>query len=218
MQFGRVSLDEWRLSGAMPPQRRYYLLQGPNYEEIIRQIADTIQVVDYRRERCCDNHDYFRLHATLRCLRSVYIDLFHSSSAGYRAQYYIAPAMGETANRYAVNCIGPRVYDFAKLHPKRTCPVSWIRATVEDEDAKVWIHQGQWLRAPLPADRLLSVERWQADEASDKATRKRARWSQLTPASEDRIDLKGGFVTLDGRSLKTLKPSRSININQHGFT
>jgi hypothetical protein len=43
------------------------------------------------------------------------------------------------------------------------------------------------------------------------------RW--LPPAvAQLRLDLKGGSVTLEGRSLKALKPTRSININQHGFT
>jgi hypothetical protein len=126
--------------------------------------------------------------------------------------------MGEAANRFAVECIGRSVWEFAKLHPKRSCPVSWMRATVEDEDAKVWIHQGQWLRAPSLAKRLLRVERWQEHASSDKCTRKRARWSQLTPADEDRIDLKGGFVALEGEPLGSLKPTRSMNINQHGFT
>jgi len=193
----------------MPPERRTHLLQGPNYEQIIRDLADTVHVVKYRRERCCGNRDYFRLNATLKCFSPVHVDLFHSSAAGYRAQYYIAPAMGEAANRFAVECIGRSVWEFAKLHPKRSCPVSWMRATVEDEDAKVWIHQGQWLRAPSLAKRLLRVERWQEHASSDKCTRKRARWSQLTPADEDRIDLKGGFVTLEGEPLGSLKPTRS---------
>ena len=202
----------------MRPERRNRLLQGPNYEQIIRDLAASVHVIKYQRERCCGNHDYFRLNATLKCFSPVHVDLFHSSLAGYRAQYYIAPAMGEAANRFAVDCIGGRVCDFVKLHPKRSCPVSWMRATVEDEDAKVWIHQGQWLRAPSLAEKLLGVERWQEEVASDKCTRKRARWSQLTPAGEDRIDLNGGFVTLGGEPLGSLKPTRSMNINQNGFT
>jgi hypothetical protein len=201
----------------MPKERRRSLLGGLGYEQIISEIAASAQLLTYRRERCRTDHKYFRLNATLGCC-SRHVDLFHNSSAGYRAQYLLSIPEGERANCYAVSQIGGRVCPLIRSSLKRTCPDAWVKATVEDSAAKIWIHQGRWLRGQARADRMLSVERWREDCAPDADTKKKARWSQLTPEFEDRIDLKGGFVTMEGESLGSLKPARSKNINRHGFT
>ncbi len=47
---------------------------------------------------------------------------------------------------------------------------------------------------------------------------KRAGYSQLTPWLENRIDFKGGFVSLGGELFGTLKPNRAQHIHENGFT
>jgi hypothetical protein len=126
--------------------------------------------------------------------------------------------MGEQANRHAVEVFGEVLLRFIESEPKRTCTEPWLTHTLKDADAKAWIHQGRWLRSPRESDKLLQVKRWNVEIAHDKDSRKRARFAQLVPRTEDRIDVKGGFVSLDGTSLGTFKPDRSVHIHEQGFT
>jgi hypothetical protein len=54
--------------------------------------------------------------------------------------------------------------------------------------------------------------------ASDAKRRKTARGAMLTPRHEESLDIKGGFLTLHGKRMGSLKPNRSKDIHQYGFT
>jgi hypothetical protein len=54
--------------------------------------------------------------------------------------------------------------------------------------------------------------------ASNAKRRKIARWAMLTPSHEESLDIKGGFLTLQGKRMGSLKPSRSTDIHRYGFT
>jgi hypothetical protein len=85
--------------------------------------------------------------------------------------------------------------------------------------AKIWIHQGAWLRANARRERRLFVKRWVKAQADrDKERRKKARWAMLTPSSEVCLELKGGFVSLSGMPVGSLKESRSRDLHELGFT
>ena len=215
--FSRVSPADWRITETMAPRRREALLTGPSFTEIIEEVVGAAELLYHARERCRSDKNYFRFVAIIKCAGS-HVDLFHNSASGYRAQYYAAESIGISANVYAVQHLCRQLFDLLGSHRKRTCPLPWINASVSAADAKVWIHQGPWLRANRHADRLLQVERWAEAHAPDECAKRRARWSRLTPGAEDRLDLKGGFVTLDGASLGTLKPYRAPNIYKHGYT
>jgi hypothetical protein len=63
-----------------------------------------------------------------------------------------------------------------------------------DPSAKLWIHQGRWLRANARKDRNLYVKRWHAAQTSrSKKRNKKARWSALTPLRETVLELKGAL-------------------------
>ena len=88
-----------------------------------------------------------------------------------------------------------------------------------DAAAKIWIHQGAWLRANARRERRLFVKRWlKAQSDKDKERRKKARWSMLTPCSEACLELKGGFVSLSGVPAGSFKETRSQELHELGFT
>jgi hypothetical protein len=67
---------------------------------------------------------------------------------------------------------------------------------------------------------LLIVERWNSQLAShDTKRQKLALWAGLVPQQEDRIDIKGEFLTLDGRPINiNPKQGRSKQLYEIGFT
>jgi len=64
------------------------------------------------------------------------------------------------------------------------------------------------------------VSRWTKELLSEsKGRRKLALWASLVPLDEDRIDIKGVYLTLNGQPLsRTLKEGRSRTIHELGFT
>jgi len=147
------------------------------------------------------------------------VDLFHNSARGYRAQYYSSIKAGERANVYALRSLAARVVELSQAAPKRTCPPNFIARSIASSHAKLWIHQGLWLRHARSRDSELFVSRWlERQRSTDAKQRKKARWAALAPRTECRIDIKGAYFRLDGKSLGTLKPGRSSDIHYLGFT
>jgi hypothetical protein len=193
-------------------------LSSPGYERIIKRIASEAHIATHRRQRAERRPNYFRVYVKLRC-RAETISLFHSSRSGYRAQYYSSVAGGEKANRFALAVLVPRIGELLIGKEKRGCSWSWMETSLLDPAAKLWIYQGHWLRANARRERNLFVQRWLRVQADgDKQRRKRARWAMLTPSSEVCLELKGGFVSLSGMPLGSLKRTRSRDLHELGFT
>jgi hypothetical protein len=229
MIFGAVSPSVWKLRGDVRAARRQRLLQGPSYEEIVASIARETRLVFISRERLRRQPAYFRASITLHIKSSSTVDLFHNSARGYRAQYYRSIDAGKCANAYALKVWTPRVIEFLTQNPKRTCPPDWVAASLSDCAAKVWIYQGLWLRQAKKTDRLLWVQRWvdeqqstvRAEPTNPSRTMTRgqlALWGALAPKREMRIDVKGGFLRLDGTPLGMQKLGRSKELHELGFT
>ena len=165
-----------------------------------------------------DKPGFFRILIRLKATRRT-VALFHSGASGYRAQYYNSAELGDHANRYLLDRLTPLVLRLLSRQPKRTCAAAWVARSLGDPDAKAWVHQGPWLRYATSADRHLLVSRWTREQRSSNKTRRRkALYSGLIPQGESGIDLKGGFLTLLGHPLGTLKPDRARDIHELGFT
>jgi hypothetical protein len=209
-----VARNEWQLSTSCA--RREELLGGPTFEEIVTHIATNAQVVKHKRARSRDRPAYYRAEVCLE-LPAWIVDLFHNSAAGYRAQYYPSAQDGIAANRYAVEQLVPTIMERVGRW-KRTCIPAWFRSSLDNPSSKLWIHQGHWLRFPKRLDRQLFVKRWSLYEWAEKENHKRV-WYRLTPDQEPVIDLKGGFLMLDGTPLSvSLKPERDQKLHNAGFT
>jgi len=127
--------------------------------------------------------------------------------------------MGNRANNYFIEQIRPKLVEGVKLINKRTCKPSWVHNSLASTDTKVWIHQGLWLRKKEHQIRNLEVDRWlNYVHDSNKEIAKKALWSMLVP-NEDKLDIKGGFVILNGSESKpNPKLDRAEQIYKYGFT
>lgn len=211
-RFAKVPPTVWHLRGSLAE------LPSPRYEAILHRIAKEATVVSCRRQRAKSRRGFSRARITLSCSASV-ISLFHSARTGYRAQYYFSTACGDRANAFALKLLVPRVHKLLRGFEKRTCALWWIERSLLDPAAKVWIHQGDWLRLNRRIERNLCVRRWtRAQSNNNRKRRKKARWSMFTPQHEDRLELKGGFVSPAGEPLDSLKPDRSRELHELGFT
>ncbi|MFZ2998885.1 MAG: hypothetical protein WA071_00935 [Undibacterium umbellatum] len=219
LPFAHIGNAEWKLSDTLNLQRRRWLLDSPPYDQIVHNILRGLSGVEVKRERSMEKPGYYRAVVTLH-VDAAALDQFHSSASGYRAQYYENPALGSKANRFALDILLPRVRELVADCNKRTCPASWVAQSLQDSDAKLWIHQGLWLRQARKSDRSRLVPLWltASQQDADKERRKMAMWSTLTPANETRLELMGGFLSLEGIALGTLKPDRGKKINELGFT
>jgi hypothetical protein len=211
-QFVHLSRRLWRLDGRMST------LASPGYEQILKRLVNEAMVGAHRRERAKHRRKCYRAHVTLQCSAEA-ISLFHNARSGYRAQYYSSMTRGELANRFALTLLVPHIREILEGTQKRTCPWWWMEKSLLDPAAKIWIHQGQWLRLRSQSCQNLIVMRWlRAQHTRNHNRRKKARWSMLTPAGETCLELMGGFLSLTGASLGSLKKTRSKELHELGFT
>ncbi len=214
----RIPSREWCLAGPLPRGRKLALLNGPAFVEIVRRVRMIAKLHRCWRQRSSSRHGGYRACVRIVVPKST-VDLFHNSASGYRAQYHRDPALGERANAYALKFLTPRIKELLRGNEKGTCPWWWVERSLLDRSAKIWIHQGRWLRQARHAHRYLRVERWVRHEASPKSKRRKvARWAALIPNHEECLDIKGGFLTLEGEPVGSLKPNRSRDIHDYGFT
>src|SRR5207247_2371391 len=139
----------------------------------------------------------------------------------YRAQYYKSVRMGEKANKLLVSALMPLVLKWLARTPKRTCSLDWVRESLSRPSAKVWIHQGHWLRYSNNAERCLSAKRWANQDPASlcKCQKRKLRYGGLCPARETRINLMGAFLTLvDNPSEFVVKSDRGRDIHEFGFS
>ncbi len=151
IRFVHVSPGIWQLTGDMSQ------LSSPGYERIIHRVAREVDVAGYRRQRAQRKAKCFRACVKLKCGAET-ISLFHNSRSGYRAQYYSSVASGEKANRFALAVLVPRIGELLRGKEKRGCSWPWMEKSLLDAAAKIWIHQGAWLRANARRERRLFRE------------------------------------------------------------
>jgi hypothetical protein len=218
VKFVRIPADHWRLGPGIKANRKQRLLRGPTYEKIVTQMIEQCKVAAHYREKAERANGYYRGVLLLQ-VASKTVDLFHNSAAGYRAQYYAGKSLGVKANRFALKAVVPHAMTLLNARLKWTCPAWWLEKSLLDREGKIWIRQGKWMWQRRYSDRQLYVNRWHAAiTALDKESRRKAIWSRLTPRNECHIELKGGFLTLKGRRLGSVKPNRTGNLHSLGFT
>ncbi len=215
--FYTVPQGEWLLGSGIGAARRRRLEGAEPYGTLVDLIGRQAGLIDHRRQKAKQGN-LFRICLTLSVAPGT-VDRFHNSASGYRAQYYHSAGNGKRANAYTLQHLTPRILALLTGNARRTCPLWWVERSLLDATAKVWIHQGRWLRLSSLADRQLRMARWAKHEtSSDRKLRKRAIWASLTPSQECRIDVKGGFLSLAGKHGESVKPERAREIRRFGFT
>ena len=218
MEFGIVPAREWKLKEAVGACRRTRLLETP-FDSIVQQIADEAVLTEYRWCEIEKLRNAKRIWIRL-ALPPQTVDLFHNGAGGYRAQFYLSVEQGEAANACVINSLLRRARILCAAQPNLSCRWESLEASLCHRDAKIWIHEGAWLSDNKPCVRNLIVDRWERNSYKiTLAYRFEPCWAKLTPDSEIHLELKGGCVDQAFRSIDvSLKPSRSRELYEHGYT
>jgi len=216
--FARIDQDCWRIAKTVPTARRYKLLNAPDFPTIVDLVVGAVVKVVVAREACNNPTEYFRVVATLHCSSVSVVDFFHNGNTGYRAQYLMDPSLGEAANAYCTERFAVLVEARIKKKLPPGWTLDWALSSIRDKAAKSWIHQGLWIRHADEECQDLNVESWLNFDRTDKVARKKARYGRQLPSEENRIDLKGAWVSMDLRRLGSLKVERANDIHRYGFS
>lgn len=219
--FASVTVDEWGLAADMEGRQRDLLLQDIPFVQILALLVEHVKGRSIRREPYREVQygcpAYHRVVLVLDAEPEA-VALFHNSRCGYRAQYYHSVQNGERANEFAIRMLIPKVKEL--LAGGERLKWALVEKSLSSSEAKVWIHQGLWLRYRPLSDRKILVQRWVSKLKSPlRCDRKKAMWGMLCASGENKIEIKGAFVDADGIQLSvSLKPFRGEQIHEFGFT
>lgn len=217
--FKIIPIDTWLPSHKCERTKSRYW-PSVFFEDIVDLLASESIVLSHKKQKHPRYHSYHRINLTIGVTANI-VDLFHNSNAGYRAQYYHSTGNGESANFYLIQEICPVILRSLWNRHKSTCPPSFIEASLFGVNAKVWIHQGRWLRTKPLRDRKLFPKRWK-DISNRKPNKKQTElliWGSLIARGETRIDIKGDYIKTGYLHLnRVTKPNRAEDIHYYGFT
>jgi hypothetical protein len=215
-----LSKYNWRLSDGIDQQRLLRLFHGETFEGLVKKISKKAALSFHGRQRCkkskCGN--FYRVIMKLKIDDQI-VDIFHNAAYGYRAQYFSSEKNGERANAYVLNKLIPVAIKLIKEREKRTCALWWAEKSLRDPAAKIWIHQGLWLRHAKREDEYLNAWGNKWHRSLTEKEKKKLKWGCLVPEGETSLEIKGGYITLEGiRDGAPKKPNRAKDIHMFGFT
>jgi hypothetical protein len=218
--FVRLSKYDWCLAHDINQQRLLRLLQAETFEGIVENIGKKAALIFHGRQRCKkpNSGNFYRVIIKLKIDEKI-VDSFHNAAYGYRAQYFSSEKNGELANAYTLNRLIPMAKSLLEKREKHTCPWWWVEKSLRHPSAKIWIHQGLWLRHAKREYEKLNV--WEKSWHGSLTTedKKKLKWGCLVPESETSLEIKGGCITLKGiPDGVSQKPNRTKDIHMFGFT
>jgi hypothetical protein len=217
--FEQISADSWVLGPTVEVKRRARLLQSPGFEHLVAELNHTSQIERVQYQGVPGNQLVGHRCIVVLRAESELLDRFFNSTSEYRAQYLAHPNTGDKANRLVIDTLYTKVVH-ALAEQSGKMERKFAEASLAHAWAKVWLHQGLWLRQAKREHRLLHVPTWRSELAlGDKRRRKLVRWGSLIPAQESRLLLKGGYVR-DDTELEVGKPPfrRAQELHELGFT
>ena len=152
-------------------------------------------------------------------------DAFFNGPAGYRAQYYVDPQVGNSQNARLIQSLLPGLLAYAGAHPKRDMTLRDVEKSLLLRQSKTWVREmhdealfGEELTVDLVVDRWVHEARlaWAASCANEQ--RHKAVRGVLAPTGTV-LEVKGGWITKDGgERLDPEKVCRAEDISKYGFS
>jgi len=208
-----VSVDEWRLSDAMPPARKERLWSDLTPGQLLDRLKSEIdpgQITLEWEPRTQGGWGGFNRVSAIVPIGEATFDQFFNGRMGYRAQYYQSVEEGVYFNRAVVRLLEAAL-EAAALLPKGAGAAS-AKLSLDGPHSKVWFHNdwGNYRDEPeiFPA-------RWVA--AWTDAQVKSGLFAPMF--DETALDLKGTFINPDTASqwLADHKVERHKKIHETGW-
>ena len=218
-RFAIAPSSQWVLASGLQSERRAWLLRGASFERSVIELLASCSRLSLHRQRAKGGPGA-RCVVNLQVC-SARLDRFFSSSCGYRAQYLVAPSEAHLADLYVIESVLRLALANLALRPHRFVDSAFLEASLSHPWAKVWPHQGLWVRQARHCDRVLLVPQWQHQLRITNLSRRRklAIWGSLAPSGEQVLQVKGGFVrTGENLCLGKSQSERAKELHELGFT
>ena len=203
----------WHYNSNISDERQAALAEPVSFEELVEMAKAEICNIRLRVQPGRDT-------GLTDCLQPVFSfelpgvgDRFFNGIAGYRAQYWLDPSNGLSANALLLAELTPKllanIAGADELNAEKINVCTSLRAT----SAKFWIQEIPSLLVDPSND--LNVQRWQAEA---KRGVQLARWGISAP-EVTKFDVKGALLDPYGNEVvPSRKITRHLDIHHYGFS
>ncbi len=214
--------EVWLLSDSISTERYALLSAPPTFEETVGALRDHAAIQSCKRAR--PNRS-----STLWPKRVVvvlafpggerWVDVFHNSASGVRAQCLHSVNLGCQALDYARDELRSRTIELLEGRGLTRSLRDFAHISLGDDSTKVWIHQGEWVRHARADIHGLRIAKWDNCVPSNEFEARLLRYGSKAPERPALIDVLGGLYDEIGTA-KPGKPPlhRSHQIQRFGFT
>ena len=202
----------WKYSGNVPEARRIALASAGSFAAVVEQVASDATNIRLRVESG-------RAKGLTDCIQPLFnLDLPQTGDAlfngpfGYRAQYWLSPEQGLSANAALLAALTPKLLGSLDACTDQALSRIDICAAISAASAKIWIREALFV-ADQKAD--LDVDRW-IDNARDGA--ELAKLGLMAPEIT-KFEIKGALIDPYGHEVVPAdKIRRHYQIHHYGFS
>jgi hypothetical protein len=220
--FVTLPADVWVLSDSITPDRRSLLGAPPTFVETIDALRKHAAV--HSCQRVGPNRSPAgwpkRIVVELAFPEGKHwVDVFHNSASGVRAQCLHSVDLGRRALDYARDVLRTRAIELLGHRRLPRALRGFARTSLCNDSTKVWIHQGLWVRHARADVHDLRIATWVNCVPKNQREADLLRYGSKAPDDPARIDVLGGLYDESGAP-RTGKPplDRPTQVNRFGFT
>lgn len=219
-KFVVLTPELWVLGESITGARREALERPPTFEAIIAGL-----VASARIDRCGKRPpnrprgSLDRRIAIELSFSNNWVDLFHNSASGVRAQCLHSVELGDRALDEARDALRARAIELLDERKMVNALREFARMSLEEQSTKVWIHQGLWVRRARADVRELRIREWENCVPTDSREAKLLRYGSKAPQHPARIDVLGGLFDVQSKAIPGKRlGQRAAQVNRFGFT
>ena len=214
--------DVWVLSDSISSQRRALLSAPPPFKETVGALRDHAAIHSCKRARPNRSPTSWPKRVVVVLAfpgGERWVDIFHNSASGVRAQCLHSVPLGCQALNYARDVLRSRAIELLEDRGLTRALRDFSHISLGADSAKVWIHQGTWVRHARADVHDLRIAKWDNCVPNNESEAKLLRYGSKAPERPALIDVLGGLYDEIGAA-KPGKPPlhRPEQIHRFGFT
>lgn len=206
-------LTAWRYTNSVPETRRAALAEPGCFAELVAFVKEDAEEIHVRACRGADPGltDCIQPIFTLKLPKTG--DPLFNGPWGYRAQYWLSPLTGLTANATLLAALMPKLLAAVDIDAAPELAKINVCTSLCATSAKIWIQEIPSLLLNPTTD--LDIERWR--EEAQRGVQL-ARWGLSAPEVA-RFEVKGALIDPHGNEVvPTRKILRHQDIHHYGFS
>lgn len=214
--------DVWVLSDSISYERRTLLSAPPTFRETVGALRNHAAIQYCKRARPNRSPTPWPKRVVVVLAfpgGERWVDVFHNSASGVRAQCLHSVSLGRQALDYARDELRSRAIELLQDRGLTRALRDFAHLSLGDDSAKVWIHQGTWVRHARADVHDLRIAKWEGCVPVSEAEAKLLRYGSKAPEKPALIDILGGLYDEIGTA-KPGKPPlhRPDQVHRFGFT